>query len=776
MKKFLFLLAIIFGVSVQMAQAQIVIDNSFTAEDLVNDFLLGEGVNATNITFNGMPGNTVSVQHGLLSGTSNILSFDSAIVMGTADVEEFATGMINASGDFVNDPDLVEIAGQDINNAAIIEFDFVASSDSVKFNYVFASTEYPGFTCSNYNDAFGFFLSGPGIAGRFTNSAINIALIPGTDTPVAINTVNSGMASGGNASPCEQANPNWIEDSQYFFDNTAQPAGDIQFPGMTVTLSALADVECGGEYHIKLAIGNASDQGLQSGVFLEAGSFAAFGEVFVNLSPTIVGATVVNPDYADVLVAGCSSTRVELVRPGGLTVQDITVTIGGSAIEGTGPGGDYIFTEDPIFNFPEGVDTIVFAIETVWDMIPDENEEIIISITYLDGCNDTITSSASLQFVDPYTLLSATDDVVVSCPADSTVIMAEGVDGIEPYIYDWGNLGMGGGVLAPVPADSAYYVVEVTDICDFEIKLDSVLVVNNIPEPLTASINPFVQPECANQPVDLAATVENGNGPPYFFTWSDDVNTAYPGNDAVVVQNINPVIDFHRESLGVYMTVFDSCGTTLSDSVMINYPFFDPLTATFPQLTDNCPDQPVELRSFIQGGAGDEEILWGLEGGASFAMGSNGSTPSTFVVPAGGVNNFGLYVTDKCRRAGWDSFSITEGSSELDLAGDAFYEDSLNVILLDRIMNVITPNGDNRNDFFIIDGVEAFDDARLEVYDRWGKLIFETDDYDAGKPTPKPDNAFDADGFEDGTYFYIINVDSGECVESGYLEVLGSNN
>ena len=57
-------------------------------------------------------------------------------------------------------------------------FDFVAESESVSFNYVFASTEYSSFTCTSYNDIFGFFLSGPGITGPYSNNAVNLAYIP----------------------------------------------------------------------------------------------------------------------------------------------------------------------------------------------------------------------------------------------------------------------------------------------------------------------------------------------------------------------------------------------------------------------------------------------------------------------------------------------------------------------------------------------------------------------------------------------------------------------
>ena len=65
-----------------------------------------------------------------------------------------------------------------INNVTILEFDFVAQSDEMSFWYSFGSMEYTSYTCSSFNDVFGFFISGPGITGPYTNDAVNIALVP----------------------------------------------------------------------------------------------------------------------------------------------------------------------------------------------------------------------------------------------------------------------------------------------------------------------------------------------------------------------------------------------------------------------------------------------------------------------------------------------------------------------------------------------------------------------------------------------------------------------
>ena len=46
-----------------------------------------------------------------------------------------------------------------LNNIIVLEFDFRPISDQISFEYVFGSEEYQSYTCSNYNDIFGFFLS-----------------------------------------------------------------------------------------------------------------------------------------------------------------------------------------------------------------------------------------------------------------------------------------------------------------------------------------------------------------------------------------------------------------------------------------------------------------------------------------------------------------------------------------------------------------------------------------------------------------------------------------
>jgi len=84
---------------------------------------------------------------------------------------------------------------------------------------------------------------------------------------------------------------------------------------------------------------------------------------------------------------------------------------------------------------------------------------------------------------------------------------------------------------------------------------------------------------------------------------------------------------------------------------------------------------------------------------------------------------------------------------------------SLNCAL--ELPNVITPNGDLKNDVMKITGIENFPGSKLQVYDRWGKKIFESDDYN------NSDHAWDGGNAADGVYYYVLTINygkAGDCV------------
>lgn len=268
--------------------AQINADNTIPIDSLVNEiFNTGTFVEVSNVTFNGVPANDTltNVQIGLFgNGFSDGLPIDSGFAMTTTNMENIFTGEFG--GDPINeeyeDADMALISGNNVNDCAVLEFDVLNLAEALAFTFTFASAEYASYTCSVFNDAFGLLISGPGISGPYENGAINIATIPNSETPIAINTVNGGVPTGvGIAGYCEAANPNWVEDSQYFIENYGNSISNVGFSGFTVSLEAFVEVEQNETYHLKFAICDVLDGALDSGIILEANSFEGkFLDVF----------------------------------------------------------------------------------------------------------------------------------------------------------------------------------------------------------------------------------------------------------------------------------------------------------------------------------------------------------------------------------------------------------------------------------------------------------------------------------------------------------------
>ncbi|MFT4771868.1 MAG: hypothetical protein ACI9CP_000670 [Cryomorphaceae bacterium] len=260
--------------------AQITADNTIPIDSLVNEiFNTGTFVEVSNVTFNGLPADDTltNVQIGLFgNGFSDGLPIDSGFAMTTGNMVDNFTNSFGGdpiTNSLTTEIDIEAISGFNVNDCAVLEFDVLNLAEALAFTFTFASVEYESFTCSMFNDAFGLFISGPGISGPYENGAINIALIPGSETPIAINTVNSGYASGFDPAFCEDANPNWIEDSQYFIENSGNTVSSVIYNGFTVNLEAFVEVEQNETYHIKFAICDAVDTAFDSGIILEANSF-----------------------------------------------------------------------------------------------------------------------------------------------------------------------------------------------------------------------------------------------------------------------------------------------------------------------------------------------------------------------------------------------------------------------------------------------------------------------------------------------------------------------
>ena len=242
-------------------------DSTLTPTALAQS-LVGAGVAISNVTYRG-----ALRAAGTFTSSSNVLGFTNGIVLSSGSARNVAgsnceDGMSVDNGE-PGDPDLNTIVGEGntTNDAAVLEFDFVPTSSTISFQYVFGSEEYPDYVGA-FNDVFGFFLTAPG------GTPVNLALIPGTDLPVSINDVNDGNTTV--TPPIAPTNPQFYVNNQVQFSATGPlPPVDTELNGLTTVLGAQATLTPGLTYHIKLAVADANDFALDSDVFVRAGSLSS---------------------------------------------------------------------------------------------------------------------------------------------------------------------------------------------------------------------------------------------------------------------------------------------------------------------------------------------------------------------------------------------------------------------------------------------------------------------------------------------------------------------
>ena len=219
------------------------------AQDLV-DVILGNGVVATNASSSG-----------------------TAYTFGNGDIDiGLSSGiMLDTSGKISNatqDPDLLALC-QKLGvryggDTSTLEFEMTASGTELVFNYAFASAEFN--QSSSFNDVFGLFISVNG--GPYENIAL-ITRSDGTLVPVTIVNLRAGVdgteMSGGSSTALGPT----ITHSLFTEKNITLRGGTN---GISNIFTARKDVNIGDNIKLKFAICDVGDKGVNSYVFIEAGS------------------------------------------------------------------------------------------------------------------------------------------------------------------------------------------------------------------------------------------------------------------------------------------------------------------------------------------------------------------------------------------------------------------------------------------------------------------------------------------------------------------------
>ncbi len=423
-----------------MKMVPITTNSSLTPTELIEDVFIGGGCfDVTNVQAIGPSAGIGSFSNGLTS-----VGFQDGVVLSTGNITN-VVGPNTSAGVSTNfgaggDPQLNQITPQSVNDAVGIEFDFSPTLSTIQFRFVFASDEYCEWVNSNFNDVFGFFISGPGINGPYQGNAENIAVLEGTNTAITINTVN-------NTTNPEFFNPNSTGCGGV--TNTA----DIEFDGYTTVITATATVIPCSTYHIKLVVGDGTDFALDSAVFLEAGSFNAGGQATVT-GGAATGSGVVYED------CGGDGFITFVRETGDVSLPlDITYTINPAST--ATPGADYS-PLPPNIIIPAGQTEVTIPISAFADNITEGIETIIIDIDNSCSC---ISSSTTIEISDvpPIDIIPLDDQSL--CNSQVVTLAPVVTGGVPPLIYNWSNGGGNSPSISPLVTQTTTYTLNVTDAC-----------------------------------------------------------------------------------------------------------------------------------------------------------------------------------------------------------------------------------------------------------------------------------------------------------------------
>lgn len=774
------------------------------ADSLVG-ILLG---NNSNITISGavLDCDGDSTASGSFEATSSNLGMAAGIVLTSGAIQD-AVGVNDATGETQyltggGDPDLNALITQTTTDVCILEFDMFIPGDTVKFNYVFGSEEYNDFVNTSYNDVFGFFISGPNPAGgSYTN--LNIAQLPTSSSGnfnINLNNVNCGTngqyyvcndwgtpTGGGCTTQCP----------------TTSAGTTVGYDGFTTVLTAWAHVIPCNEYHLKIAVADVSDQALDSGVFLEAGSLTS------NAVDIELGSLYTDPNGNAAAVEGCDfNTEFEIhldvytligdsvINVGSTDTACFAVILSGSAIEGV----DYDELPDTICFYP-GDTLLSLTINAIADGITEGVDTITITLvptdTLLNACGAT-GASANVLIYDEL-VINATPDTAI-CIGQSVML---NVNAAPNVTWSGSSTPSCTNCLNPVvtPTFGGPNVYSVSAGIAPCIATDQVTVTVNDPSPVQV---PDTIEICIGQSADITASNANT------YSWSPSTNLS--GTTGATV-TANPTVTTTYTVTGV-----NACTTTQADVVLVVHPLPNITTTGDVSI---CPenDAPISASS----GPGST-YSWNPSSSLSASNISNpvadpDNTTTYYVTVTtiyGCVDVDSVVVSvydpeELSPQASPDVIYINETSQLSTAAGSNFLwtpdlwlsdihsgnpvatpletttytvtatdvngcsmEGTVTVTVLKdaflQVPNAFSPNGDGMNDQFRILWKGIFRLDKFAVYDRWGKEVFATSDVSKGW-----DGKINGEPADVGTYAYVIlgyDLDNASIEQYGNVTVV----
>ncbi|MBS1637951.1 MAG: gliding motility-associated C-terminal domain-containing protein [Bacteroidetes bacterium] len=342
----------------------------------------------------------------------------------------------------------------------------------------------------------------------------------------------------------------------------------------------------------------------------------------------------------------------------------------------------------------------------------------VVQVTVTNSLNCVATATTMVQALANPTVSFATNPVEF-CNGSSALLSPVVTTTNTPITYSWTPASLTG----PTPTVNAPGVVTVT-VTAGGCKGTASVTVNKI-----TPVVSFANTDTLLCPGECTSIVANGSSTtPVTYSWSPVTSTS---NTVSVCQT------------GIYVvTVTDQKGCTASNGIHIGADVI-PVASFYGN--PPSPVVPGQVINFTN----TSTVSSGSITASDWSFG-DGIGTSTVMNPAyayGTVGNFPVILI------------VTSSNGCKDTAVVNY---DVQAVL--EIPNVFTPNGDGVNDFLKFKNLEFYGSSHIAIYNRWGKKIFEQDNYK---------NDWNGGGYSDGTYFFILTVPNGLPKDhfEGYFQI-----
>ena len=397
-----------------------------------------------------------------------------------------------------------------------------------------------------------------------------------------------------------------------------------------------------------------------------------------------------------------------------------------------------------------------------------------ISITDINGCGATSANTTVTVNPVPTTPILSAGGTTTFCSGDSVLLSA---DANNASVYQWF---LGGTLIAGATTDtllvkaSGTYTVSITDAngCNSGASFSTAVTVNPTPTaPAITAGGPLTV--CPGQVLLLSANPAGAASYQWFLNGTavnDSTNPTYATTGAGSY-TVDAVSSFGCMSpLSAVAVVTNPC-LPMADLSLVKqvspgpYSVQKPVTYTL-TLTNNGPDtaMAIVISDTLTVGLGDPSNYGGTGPVPTYdainrvltwdipPLDSGATVTFTFDIP---IKSLGTNVN-----TGYVSSSTADpdtannhSTATFTIAGDLF------------IPNLVTPNGDGKNDYFVVLGLNKYPGSSLRVFNRWGSEVYQSQNYN---------NDWGGGNLNDGTYFYIllVNTPTGKQAYKGWIEIL----